>query len=665
MFHLKLALFSLLLSLNSYASLRPTETLSVDKVLQAFEKDKRAARAIEDFYWAFRSGKNRVLKNSIAIIKKSRSKHFQKYVPVLQKGLALTYSKNSSKPIRCTSAKSDDAITKKLLKLYSSKCFENNFQSLLQAKTLSQDWLDFISNNFSIVGRYKYRARLLPKLELLRGSERVYFSNMLRSKIFRKKTLPPKDFLPYLIVDKELTRFIQDHKLFEYDFQKEYSKEFKKLVGEFKAHYLEGNDEEAKESLEDAITFYENNSNKISNKNAWEVFITSGKKLARKDDSNLAIELFKLSEKVGDGDQTFESKFQRLFTFYQERQLDAALGFIKEERFLDEFSDLPSKLQYWIGRVLLERKEYKQAKQVFKTIVSTKPLSFYAVLSLKDLRKISNQYDTSLLIAKDDLDQKHLKLSTKAYEALTLFHIFNEVESSLLTSIQIRQIRGIPAEQFFTNISTEKSSAYKAYFLINFFSENHQHLSSFKVAYTAFEKNAIKLNPLVVGSLFPRKYTGLLEKHNKKVDHSVVLSLIRQESAFNKKARSVVGARGLMQIMPATGRQFKRRLKNWQLYNPDLNIQIGTEYLARLIDRYEGNLVFSLASYNAGMGNVGKWLKSIPFSTDMVANIEMIPFKETRKYVKLIYRNMFFYKYMEGNQDFIDTPVNDSFTAKL
>ncbi|MCR9206037.1 MAG: lytic transglycosylase domain-containing protein, partial [Halobacteriovoraceae bacterium] len=285
--------------------------------------------------------------------------------------------------------------------------------------------------------------------------------------------------------------------------------------------------------------------------------------------------------------------------------------------------------------------------------------------SLKDLRKISNQYGTNLLISDEEFGQKHLKLSKKAFEALSLFHIFNEVNSNLLTGIQARQIRNIPAEQFFNNIPTEDSKAYKAYFLIRFFSENQHHLSSFKVAYMAFKKNTIKLNPLVVSSLFPREYTGILKKHNKRIDDSVVLSLIRQESAFNKKARSIVGARGLMQIMPATGREFKRRLKSWQLYNPDLNIKIGTKYLANLIDRYEGNLVFSLASYNAGMGNVGKWLKTIPFSTDMVANIEMIPFKETRKYVKLIYRNIFFYKYMDGNQDFIDTPINDSFIAKL
>ncbi|MCR9204811.1 MAG: hypothetical protein NXH75_09550, partial [Halobacteriovoraceae bacterium] len=370
MFHLKLVLFAFLLSVSSFASFKPSDYFSVDRKFKTYRKDKRAARAIEDFYWAFRKGKRRILKNSIAIVKKSKSSHFIKYLPVLRKGLKLTYSKRSNKPSHCSSISSDDAITRKLQRLYSGKCFDNNFKNLLKTKNINEQWLSFISDHFHKIKRYKYRRQLLPKLESVTGSNRVYLSNMLRSKIFREKRLPPKDFLPFLVINKELTRFIQEHRLFENDFQKEYSKEFKKLVREFKSNYLSGNDEEAKELLEDAITFYENNSSKISNKRAWQIFVSSGKKLARKDDSNLAIELFKLSEKVGDGDQAFESKFQSLFTLYRERKLDAALSFIKNERFLDTFNELPGKLQYWIGKVILERKEYKQAKKIFKTIIS-------------------------------------------------------------------------------------------------------------------------------------------------------------------------------------------------------------------------------------------------------------------------------------------------------
>jgi len=145
----------------------------------------------------------------------------------------------------------------------------------------------------------------------------------------------------------------------------------------------------------------------------------------------------------------------------------------------------------------------------------------------------------------------------------------------------------------------------------------------------------------------------------------LILSLIRQESAFNNKAKSVVGARGLMQLMPATARMFKRRLRSNQLYNPKLNINIGVKFLERLVKKYDGDLMLTLSAYNAGMGNVSKWMKRIPFTEDVLLNIELIPFEETKKYVKLIYRNLFFYKYLDQDSAHLDLALNESFNVSF
>ncbi len=166
-------------------------------------------------------------------------------------------------------------------------------------------------------------------------------------------------------------------------------------------------------------------------------------------------------------------------------------------------------------------------------------------------------------------------------------------------------------------------------------------------------------------ALFPDKFDKIVKQSNGGLDYRFILSLIRQESAFNKRAKSIVGARGLMQIMPRTGRQFVRSLKAKQLYKPSLNVKIGSKFLRSLLKRFEGNFIFALASYNAGIGNVSRWLRNIPFSSDMLANIEMIPFKETRNYVKLIYRNYFFYRYKDGNTASLDLPTNQTFNIPL
>jgi soluble lytic murein transglycosylase len=79
--------------------------------------------------------------------------------------------------------------------------------------------------------------------------------------------------------------------------------------------------------------------------------------------------------------------------------------------------------------------------------------------------------------------------------------------------------------------------------------------------------------------------------------------------------------------------------------NPQINIDIGTKYFKNLLKRYDGNLVYVLAAYNAGESRVERW-RNVYFDTDatILKNIEAIPFLETRNYVKLIFRNIFFYK---------------------
>lgn len=134
---------------------------------------------------------------------------------------------------------------------------------------------------------------------------------------------------------------------------------------------------------------------------------------------------------------------------------------------------------------------------------------------------------------------------------------------------------------------------------------------------------------------------------------SLVHSVIRRESFFNPKAISHVGATGLMQIMPKTADFEMKRLKfytgkNTSLFDVEKNLTIGSFILDRLLSKYDYNLVYVIAAYNAGEGNVNKFkkitrhLKNLNF-TD---TIELIPFKETRVYVKNVLHSMFVYQQM-------------------
>jgi soluble lytic murein transglycosylase len=127
------------------------------------------------------------------------------------------------------------------------------------------------------------------------------------------------------------------------------------------------------------------------------------------------------------------------------------------------------------------------------------------------------------------------------------------------------------------------------------------------------------------------------------LDPSLIYGVIRQESAFMEEARSPVGALGLMQLMPATGRQTARALNighrgNQALLKSDHNIRLGSAYLSKLIERYNGSPVLAAAAYNAGPHRVSRWL---PEDGTMDADLwmEVIPYPETRDYVRRVLSN--------------------------
>ncbi len=179
----------------------------------------------------------------------------------------------------------------------------------------------------------------------------------------------------------------------------------------------------------------------------------------------------------------------------------------------------------------------------------------------------------------------------------------------------------------------------------------------------AIENNPQFFSREVLEVIFPRKYMPHIEPESKKwgLDANLVLGLIRQESAFNPRARSAAGARGLMQVLPSTAREMRRYLRAYRklplpsgLYRPRANIAIGTYYLKRWLKVFNGHVPITLASYNVGPGNLRKWLKKRQ-DTDQLwvrksANylddlwVDELPWAETRYYVQAVLRNFMVYK---------------------
>ncbi len=159
-----------------------------------------------------------------------------------------------------------------------------------------------------------------------------------------------------------------------------------------------------------------------------------------------------------------------------------------------------------------------------------------------------------------------------------------------------------------------------------------------------------RVQDIVLKKIYPKEYSEYVYKYSKEyeVDPLLVFAIIKAESNFNPNVVSSSNAIGLMQLMDTTAEEIANKLnilyvKKTSLYNPELNIQLGTKYFSNLMKEYEGNYLLALTAYNAGIGNVKKWIDQGTINPD-ASDIENIPFKETNSYVRKIVRDYKIYK---------------------
>ncbi len=154
--------------------------------------------------------------------------------------------------------------------------------------------------------------------------------------------------------------------------------------------------------------------------------------------------------------------------------------------------------------------------------------------------------------------------------------------------------------------------------------------------------------------VFPFPHRALIEARAEELglDPYLVAGVVRQESAFDPRAVSPADAVGLMQVLPATGRQLARsagprRFNRQSLTTPEVNVHLGALFLAELMERYGGDVPLALSAYNAGPTRANRW-RRFPESEHPRRFIERIPFAETRNYVKNVTRNQILYAWLYG-----------------
>lgn len=176
--------------------------------------------------------------------------------------------------------------------------------------------------------------------------------------------------------------------------------------------------------------------------------------------------------------------------------------------------------------------------------------------------------------------------------------------------------------------------------------DRNRPVDAIRLGWRLLELRGGSWDPRLLRVVFPFPYRRIIEAEAKKadVDPMLLAGLIRQESSFRADAESWVGATGLSQIMPATGRWLASalRIRGFEtrlLKVPEVNVRMGASYLGDQLESYDGARDLALAAYNAGPSRATRWKRELGYGGDTDAFREAIPFDETRNYVKVVLRN--------------------------
>jgi len=285
--------------------------------------------------------------------------------------------------------------------------------------------------------------------------------------------------------------------------------------------------------------------------------------------------------------------------------------------------------RYWQADLLLERGRDDEAKDILRSLMQQR--GFYPMVAAQ---RLGEEYTFRIDKAPANLDP-----------ALTSGPEMARVRELMYWNMDNT------ARSEWANLVTSKTKDQQAQLARYAFNQNWWDLSVQATIAGKLWDQLEERFPLAYNDLFKRYISG------KDIPQSYAMAIARQESAWNPKAGSPVGARGLMQIMPGTATHTVSMFSipgysgPSRLLDPEMNINIGTSYLQYVYQQFGNNRIFASAAYNAGPGRVRTWRGNSGGRIDAVAFVESIPFSETRGYVKNVLSYDAYYRYFMGQKD--------------
>jgi soluble lytic murein transglycosylase len=381
--------------------------------------------------------------------------------------------------------------------------------------------------------------------------------------------------------------------------------------------------------------------------------MSAGNMYLLKRDYDHAIDYFReLQERFPNGTRTSYAHWKAAWlNFRLGRMEEARKGFEDHIALYPDSAEIPAAL-YWRARIAEEENNPGMARAFYQKLGDRFHNYYYAELGRQRLKALHAKADESSDVVHYALLDRVAPLSSNIKVAASeppdddvRVERARLLSNGALADLAVRELQAAAAEEGASWAPPEMARAYQD---IGRYDRGIEVMKRSTPNY--FAVDIPDLPRPYWEALFPKAYWADLCKYSQEngLDPFLVASLIRQESEFNAGAVSRANAVGLMQLLPKTGKTVARqvKLKGFsapQLYNPTVNLELGTRYFKEMVDKYNGQFEYALAAYNAGTDRVADWLGEGHYR-DPEEFVESIPFTETREYVQAILRNANVYR---------------------
>lgn len=340
---------------------------------------------------------------------------------------------------------------------------------------------------------------------------------------------------------------------------------------------------------------------------------------------------------------------------YRLKKYSSAAGYMERVLALSQGRDFEYRALYWQWRAQ-QKLDLGKSAVYAQALVLKYPISYYGLRAKAELGQGVLEFPDKKLNVKADL--RLLESERLAWERFGIL-----LKAGWLKEAE-RELEALPEPQ------TVEERLIRA----KFWAANLRYDNAIQMMNKAFDENPDMLQAPLLRIVFPREYDSFITRESKSsgTSDSWIRALIRQESSFRAEAKSSANAFGVMQLLPATAQELARdlRLKDYTteaLLSPDVNIKLGTLYVARLTRNFGGNIPLAMAAYNAGPTRLRRWLgarrdlsglESMASSAPEVEVwIDELPWDETSLYVKSILRNWLIYKILDESKLTLSEPI--------